>query len=64
MATFDAKCSAVVAHNGIVKLLLTVESEPSSQDEHLLCNLLKTRVDFETGDIVEVTLRVKRKRGD
>jgi hypothetical protein len=53
----EAKCSAVVMNNGIVKLLLTVESAPSSQDEHLLCNLLRSRVEFEQGDIVEVTLR-------
>jgi hypothetical protein len=57
--TFEAKCSAVVPHNGIVKLLLTVESEPNSQDEHLLCNLLKSRVNFKQGDIVEVTLKRK-----
>lgn len=56
-APFAAKCSAVVAHNGIVKLLLTVESSPQSQDEHMLCNLLKSRIDFEQGDIIEVTFR-------
>jgi hypothetical protein len=54
---FAAKCSAIVAHNGIVKILLTVESAPSSQDEHLLCNLLKSRIDFDQGDSVEITLR-------
>jgi hypothetical protein len=57
MTTFEAKCSAVVLNNGIVKLLLTVESEPNSQDEHMLCNLLRSRVEFERGDRVEVTLR-------
>ena len=54
---FEAKCSAAVAHNGITKILLTVESSPNSQDEHLLCNLLKSRVDFTEGDTIEVTLR-------
>ena len=58
---FEAKAAAIVAFNGIVKVLLTVESEPSSQDEHLLCNLLRSRVDFEQGDTVEVTLKVKHK---
>jgi hypothetical protein len=62
MAAFEAKCSAVVAHNGIVKVLLTVESAPQSQDEHLLLNLLKSRVDFDRDDIVEVTLRKKGSR--
>jgi hypothetical protein len=56
-APFEARCSAVVTHNGIVKLLLTVESSPGSQDEHMLFNLLKSRIDFEQGDIVEVTFR-------
>jgi hypothetical protein len=59
MATFEAKCSAVVSHNGIAKVLLTVESAPNSQDEHLLCNLLKSRIDFDQDDIVEVTIRKK-----
>lgn len=54
---FSAKCSAVVAHNGIVKVLLVVESNPDSQDEHLLCNLLKSRVEFEQGGIIEVELK-------
>jgi hypothetical protein len=54
---FAAKCSAIVAHNGIVKVLLTVESAPNSQDEHLLCNLLKSRVNFEQDDTVEITFR-------
>jgi hypothetical protein len=57
MSTFETKCSAIVSHNGTVRLLLTVESNPDSQDEHLLCNLLKSRIEFEQGDIVEVTLR-------
>jgi len=59
MITFEAKCSAIVAFNGLVKLLLTVESDPKSMDEHLLCNLLKDRVDFKHGDIVEVRIRKK-----
>jgi hypothetical protein len=56
-APFEAKCSALVPHNGVVKVLFTVESIPSSQDEHLLCNLLKSRVNFKQGDIVEITIR-------
>ena len=54
---FEAKCSALVPHNGIVKVLLTVESSPNSQDEHLLCNLLKARVDFKQGDTIEITIK-------
>jgi hypothetical protein len=57
MTTFEARASAVVAFNGIVKVLLTTQSEPCSQDEHLICNLLKSRVDFEEGDLVEITIR-------
>ena len=52
-----ATCSAAVGSNGIVKLLLTVDSTPPSQDEHLLCNLLKSRVNFAQGDTVEITIR-------
>ena len=54
---FHAKCTSVIPHNGIVEVLLTIESAPSSQDEHLLCNLLKSRVDFKQGDTVEITIR-------
>jgi hypothetical protein len=57
MGTFDAKCTSSIDKNGIVKVLLTVESVPSSQDEHMLCNLLRSRVDFKQGDTVEVTIR-------
>ena len=60
---FETKCTAMVGNNGIVKFLLVAESAPSSQDEHMHCNLLRSRVDFEQGDIVEVTLR-KVERGD
>jgi len=57
MHQFKTRSSAVVAFNGIVKVLLTVKSFPPSQDEHLFCNLLKEHVDFDEGDSVEVTLR-------
>lgn len=40
---FKAACRAVVGFNGIVKVLLTIESKPESQDEHLLVNILKSR---------------------
>jgi len=53
---FTAKCSAVVGFNGIVKLLLTVPSPPSSQDEHLLCNLLKSRGEFVAGKTYRITI--------
>jgi hypothetical protein len=52
----EAVCSAVVAHNGIAKVLLTVESAPSSQDEHLLLNLLKSRGAFKQGKSYQITI--------
>jgi hypothetical protein len=51
-----AKCAAVVPFNGIVKVLLTTESAPSSQDEHLLCNLLKDRMEWEPDRIYAVEI--------
>jgi hypothetical protein len=57
MPTFVTKCSPISPNNGIVKFQLTVESAPSSQDEHMWFNLLKSRVDFAEGDTIEVTLR-------
>lgn len=53
---FKAKCAASVWHNGIVKVLLTVESVPSSQDEHLLLNLLKSRGPLERGKTYRITI--------
>jgi hypothetical protein len=53
---FNATCSALVAHNGIVKVLLTVNSHPNSQDEHLLCNLLKSRGELEQGKTYRITI--------
>jgi hypothetical protein len=55
--TFESKCKSLTRNNGIVRVHLTVESTPSSQDEELLCNLLRSRVDFEQGDTVEITIR-------
>jgi hypothetical protein len=54
---FRAECSAAIGDgNGIVKVLLTVASQPNSQDEHVLCNLLKSRGLFEQGKIYRVTI--------
>ncbi len=64
MTTFETRASAIVAFNGIVKVLLTTQSGPYSQDEHLLCNLLKSRIEFEEGDTIEVTLKVTRRKGE
>jgi hypothetical protein len=52
------KSSRPVRFNGIVKVLLTVDSSPPSQDQHLFCTLLKENVFFKEGDIVQVTLEV------
>jgi hypothetical protein len=53
---FNAKAAAVVCHNGIDKILLTVESAPSSQDEHLLLNLLRSRGELKEGTTYCVTI--------
>ena len=63
---FEAKCTARVTHHKhkrLVKVLLTVESGPDGHDEHLLCNLLEEHIDFEEGDMVEVTLRKVKHKG-
>jgi hypothetical protein len=59
--TFETKCSALVGNNGIVRFLLTVEPS-KSQPEHGYFNLLRSRVDFEEGDIIKVTLEVVRRK--
>jgi hypothetical protein len=61
---FEAKCGSVVASNGIFKILLTVFSSPSDTTEYMLLNLLKSRVEFEEGDTVEVTLKVIKKHSE
>jgi hypothetical protein len=53
---FLATCSAAVRHNGIVKVLLTISSQPNSQDEHLLCNLLKSRGELKAGKTYRITI--------
>jgi len=53
---FVAKCAASVPIDGIVKVLLTVESEPSSQDEHMLMNLLKSRGELKEGKTYRITI--------
>lgn len=53
---FRATCAASVWFNGIVKVLLTVESVPSSQDEHLLLNLLKSRGPLVQGKVYRITI--------
>ena len=54
--TFEAKAAAVVPHNGISKILLTVESGPSSQDEYLLLNLLRSRGELRDGKTYRITI--------
>ena len=55
------ECSSSVRNNGVVKMLITMRSYPSSQDEYVLCNLLLSRGEFEQGDMVEITIKkVKR----
>jgi len=50
------RAEAVVGFNGIVKVLLTVDSGPSSQDEHLLLNLLRSRGELISGRNYIVTI--------
>lgn len=40
----------------IVRVLMTVISEPPSQDEHILCNLLKSRGPLKPGALYRVTI--------
>ena len=61
MSPFETKCSALVGNNGIVRFLLTVDSS-RDQPEHGYFNLLRSRVDFEEGDTVKVTLEVVRRK--
>jgi hypothetical protein len=55
---FKAQCSANVGgfSGGIVKVLLTVTSQPNSQDEHILCNLLNARGPLIEGRTYLVTI--------
>jgi len=51
-----ARCDASVVMNGIVKVLLTVDSAPSSQDEHFLINLLRSRGELKAGKSYIITI--------
>ena len=54
---FKAKCSKPFSDGaGIAKALLTVSSHPNSQDEHLLCNLLKSRGELTAGKTYRITI--------
>jgi hypothetical protein len=51
-----ATCSAAVGFNGIVKALLTVTPQPNSPDEHILCNLLRSRGAIVEGRTYRITI--------
>ena len=51
------RCDNVAPNNGIVQVHLTMASEPASQDEIILMNLLKSRMGFVRGRRYEVTVR-------
>lgn len=53
---FVARAAVMVSNNGIARTMLTVESEPRSQDEHLLLNLLKARGELKTGKTYRITI--------
>ena len=57
---FEAECQAIVGFNGIVKILLTIDSKNYSDlPEHVFLNVLRERIDFQQGDIVEIVVRKK-----
>lgn len=70
MATFETQCGPFFPLDGVLKILLTVfptAPEPPSLrivPEYVLLNLLRSRIDFEEGDTVEVTLKVTKKKKD
>ena len=43
------RCDRVRGNNGIVEVFLTKVSDPPSQDEQALLNVLKERFDWERG---------------
>jgi hypothetical protein len=54
-----AICSQYLKSDGmgtLVRVLLTVKSAPSSQDEHILCNLLASRGALKPGRTYRVTI--------
>jgi hypothetical protein len=43
------ECSQSTGNNGILKVLLTIKSSPSSHDEYVLLNILRSRGDLKEG---------------
>jgi hypothetical protein len=43
------ECSEAKGNNGILKVLLTIKSHPSSIDEYVLLNVLKSRGELKAG---------------
>ena len=54
--TLTVRCDNVQITNGLVKVHLTLMSGPTSQDEIVLMNLLKSRMTFALGRRYEVTI--------
>jgi hypothetical protein len=51
------RCDTSQGLNGIAMTLLVVDSGPAGQDEHMVLNLLKDRMRFRRGDVIECTFR-------
>lgn len=54
-----AVCSQYLKSDGmgeLVRVLLTVASAPQSQDEHILCNLNKSRGALKPGRMYRITI--------
>jgi hypothetical protein len=53
---FTTVCQAIVVFNGSIKALLKVE--PSvDKTEYILLDVLRDKIDFKQGDMVEVTMK-------
>lgn len=59
----EFKCDAVVGgfSGGIVRVLMTIDTHPRSQQEVLMLNILRSRGELEQGAIYEMTLVKKGK---
>ena len=52
-------CQSAVGNNGIQKTTITIRS--NGQPQYLLSNLLKETIEFQEGDIVDITIKIRRR---
>jgi hypothetical protein len=50
------ECSSSTRTNGLLKVLFTVINQPTSHDEYVLLNLLKSRGGFKSGKTYRITI--------